>query len=478
MSLEGTLDERGGENDAGLRLARFAETVPQLATSEVAPAVRKTVDLVREELGRVSFQTPAGFTDLDFWPLGVEDHHPWPFGGEVERMLCVSPFATNGLLNRLPGREKGVLISRAQEVDKLHQGTLDRFERRYVLRQEAEDDEPDAEAVAGDERSEPSGDEGERLRGLHAKLYVADAGPEARVWTGSANATHAAFSGNVEFLVELRGSKEECGIDRILHGAEDETSLRQLLQEYVPPEVKPEPDPEQERLEAQADEVRDQIVAASLRARVAAHPDEHGRFAVDLFGSSAPHPNENASIQCRPATLGSDRAVPLEHSGSSLAEFELSLEAITAFFVFDVNVARGDENLTRSFVVNVPLDGAPEGRKDAVLSALLSDPRRIMRLILMLLAEGSGNEREIAIALGDPALQRAPGNGKAPSGVEVPLFEELVRALWNNPKALDRIEGMLAAVRREGGDHLIPEALGEIWPQIMKARGRIKKGRS
>ena len=479
LALEGTPDEQESETEAGLLLARFAETLPQLATSEVAPGVWETVNLVSGELGRVSFQTPPGFTGLDFWPLGLDNHRPKPFGRDVERMLCVSPFVTNGLLNSLPGREKGVLVSRAQELDKLQEGTLDRFAGRYVLRQEAEDDEPDAEG-AGDGRSKPAEDEGERLRGLHAKLYVADAGSEARIWTGSANATHAAFSGNVEFLVELRGNRGECGIDRILHGVEGETSFRQLLQEYVPPEPGTDlgTDPEQEKLEAQADEVRGRIAAVPIWARVSGFPNENGRYAVELQGSPAPNLDEGAIVQCRPITLGPDRSVPLKNVGPNLAEFDLSLEAITAFFVFEVNVTRGAKNLTRSFVVNAPLVNAPEGRKDAVLSTLLSDPRRIMRLILMLLAEVSGNEREIAIALGGAVGQRTPGNGKAPSSVEIPLFEELVRALWNNPRALDRIDGMLAAVRREGGDHLVPEELGEIWPQIMNARSEIKRGRA
>ena len=477
LVLEGTPDERGNENEAGLLLAGFADALPQLATSEVAPAVRETVDLLSGELGRISFQTPPGFTGLDFWPLGLNDHRPWPFGGDVERMLCVSPFVTKGLLSKLPSHEKGVLVSRAHELDKLEEGAIERFAGRYILRQEAEDDELDAEG-AGEGRRDPADDEEERLRGLHAKLYVADTGREARVWTGSANATHAAFSGNVEFLVELRGSKSECGIDRVLHGVEGETSFRQLLQEYMPPEAPPEPDPEQERLEAQADDVRGRIAAMSIRARVSGFPDESGRYAVELQGTSAPNFDETVTVRCRPATLGRDRAVPVKNAGPDLAEFDLSLEAVTSFFVFEVNVTEGDDGVTRSFVVNAPLIGAPEGRKDAVLSALLSDPQRLMRLILMLLAEGSTNEREIAIALGGAGRQRAPGNGKAPFGVEVPLFEELVRALWNNPRALDRIDRMLAAVRREGGDHLVPHELGEIWPQIMKARSELKRGRA
>jgi hypothetical protein len=81
----------------------------------------------------------------------------------------------------------------------------------------------------------PEDDENETLRGLHAKLYVADAGWDARLWTGSANATHAAFSGNIEFMVELAGKKSFCGIDRVLDASDDSTGLKDLLQRYEPP---------------------------------------------------------------------------------------------------------------------------------------------------------------------------------------------------------------------------------------------------
>jgi HKD family nuclease len=81
------------------------------------------------------------------------------------------------------------------------------------------------------------------LRGLHTKLYVADCGWQARLWTGSANATEAAFTHNVEFLVELRGKRADIGIDNLLQqespkGQQDKrVRLRDLLVPYSPPRL-------------------------------------------------------------------------------------------------------------------------------------------------------------------------------------------------------------------------------------------------
>ena len=248
LVLEGELAEQDEDYEAGATLAGFVETLPEFATGKVSPTVRENVEVVGRELRKVTFDAPPGFTKLDFWPLGIGQRR-WPFVGDVESMLCVSPFATSGLLQNLPGKERRILVSRPQELDKLEPETIDHFSEKYVLRQDAEDDESEAEGV--DDVRGVEADEGETLRGLHAKLYVADGGQEARVWTGSANATHAAFNGNIEFLVELAGEREECGIDRMLHGVEGETSLRQILQEYTPPDAEPDagadPDSELER---------------------------------------------------------------------------------------------------------------------------------------------------------------------------------------------------------------------------------------
>src|SRR5262249_42032504 len=72
-------------------------------------------------------------------------------------------------------------------------------------------------------------------RGLHAKLYVAEDGWNAHIWTGSANATTAALERNVEFLVQLTGKKSRVGIDRVL-GYEDKNGLHTLLTPFVPAE--------------------------------------------------------------------------------------------------------------------------------------------------------------------------------------------------------------------------------------------------
>lgn len=482
LVLEGEVSGRKRGNAANRPLGDFFAALPDLAVRDVPEHAREAVELVKQEIRRANFQLPAGFSNVRFWPLGLSRRNQWPFGDRVERLLCISPFIGKGLLGRLPGKSGGVLVSRPEELDALDPDPVETFGQTYVLRQEAEleDEAPEEEAdeVPGDASGRPrtEDEEGETLRGLHAKLYVADAGWNARIWTGSANATHAAFSGNIEFMVELAGKKSFCGIDRVLGTSDDSTGFKDLLQRYEPPTEPVKQDETRAMLENRADDVKRSLVGSSLSAAVTASNDGVVRYTVVLSAEENASVPEDVAVRCWPITLRHGQAVRVfDLTSPSVAQFKLSLEAITPFFAFEVTATEGEASFSRRFVLSVPLSGAPENRREAIVEALLSDRGRVMRLILMLLAEGSPEERQISLLLGKSRTGESSSNGTG-GVLSIPLFEEIVRALWNNPRSLDRIESMLATLRRsERGAELIPEGLDQIWPQVMETR-RARSG--
>src|SRR5690606_32518818 len=96
--------------------------------------------------------------------------------------------------------------------------------------------------------------------GLHAKLFVFDTPDGAVVLTGSANATEAAFGGNVEVLTELRGpgGPGGVGVDSVLGETRGEVGLSDLLVDYTPLE-RPVDASEDERLELEVDALRREL---------------------------------------------------------------------------------------------------------------------------------------------------------------------------------------------------------------------------
>jgi hypothetical protein len=309
---------------------------------------------------------------------------------------------------------------------------------------------------------------------LHAKLYVADAGWHARVWTGSANATNAAFERNVEFLVELQGKKSRCGIDSLLGNAEEDvTGLASLLQEYVPG-TEQKVDPEKTRLESLAEGARRALAAAEWSAKVTALSGEAERFEVRLLleEECAPEIAPEVHVRCWPITL-TDMAVDISSERGEVSVFSpLSFEALTTFFAFEVTASSEMTSVRQQFTLNVPLSGAPTNRQERILRSLLDSREKVLRLILLLLSE-EGQDKHEALIAAQGMLGGGAGNGSGP--VPFPLFEALVRALERDPSRLDQIAKLLDDLRKTPeGRHLIPEGLNDVWQPILEARRRLK----
>ena len=273
LSLEGELTDRTLAFKANHPLGNFIQALPGLALRATSDRITADVNLIQDELRRVRFQVPEGFTDYTFWPLGLPNHNTWPFQNRIDRMLVVSPFLSAGCLARLTNQgRRHVLISRLECLAELKPATFKGFEEVYALNPNADPEPTDEGALQNGKPADA---------GLHAKLFVAEAGWDASVWTGSANATNPAFKDNVEFLVELIGKKSAVGVDVVLGRQCDRGTLRELLVPYDVEAVPQPPDPEVRAQEELIDAARRDLVAITLEARVEPGAEERV-FALHL----------------------------------------------------------------------------------------------------------------------------------------------------------------------------------------------------
>jgi hypothetical protein len=228
LVLDGQLIKNSKEVAANRPLSDFVASLPRLARNpSLVERVQTQVDLIATELQRVQFELPAGFEQLLFHPLGLQGNSKSPIAGQIDRLLVVSPFVSEKRLHQLSQQGKrNILIARPEALEQIPLTTLGTFAQCYQISPAANPEDADAT---------PSTSTQAPLVGLHAKLYVAEAGPTVRIWTGSANATDAAFERNVEFLVELVGSKQQFGIDTLLALHDHEVSFRSLLEPFIPP---------------------------------------------------------------------------------------------------------------------------------------------------------------------------------------------------------------------------------------------------
>jgi len=443
-------------------LSDFVGGLPQLAHSKtVSDTTQQAIARMQQELRRVDFQPPPGFHTLKFHPIGIPTRGEFPLTKPIDRLLILSPFVADGGLQKLAQfGQDNVLISRPASLDAIPLETLANFQL-FQLSPYANPEEDDGEAAI---EAEDAMAEAAALVGLHAKLYVADAGPDARIWTGSANATEAAFALNVEFLVELIGAKERFGIDALLaHPKNNEINFRSMLEPFTPP---PEPIEIINDLEQLAAKVQGAIARLQFHAIVSPLEGdlEQYRLMLQVINPEQLQLSPDITVKCYP--LGhADLAVPLTTPVASTFTFlPLSCEAVTSFLAFEIRSADGKQ-LLKSCVMNVPIEGIPENRRQQILRSLLKDKNQVLRLLMFLLADSRADAVELlaAMGLGNTAVV-AESNGHDGYAPQFPLFEALVKALSHNPTQLDRIHHLVNDLRQLPEDEqLLPDEFEQIW---------------
>lgn len=455
------LDGTPSTDGAAEPLAAFVDWLADAAARAGSPRVAP-IRALASRLRQTAFVPADGFATARFHPLGIDGYTADPITGRRDRMLIVSPFLGATRLRQMAaGASRNILVSRPEEIAALPGDVSSLFSETLVLSDEGDPEAEDVESAAGVP--------GDGLRGLHAKLYVADAGRTSRVWVGSANATRAAAERNVELLVELEGPKNRVGIDRLL-GTGSDTGLRSLLRPFVPHETEPTSVSE---LEWILRDLASAIAQAGLAARVVERGDAYDLELSAPDGWVRPWTDE-ARIRCRPITLSASRAVRLDGVGGRLARFiKLPVTALSAFFAVDVSLRRGRERGTTQFVARWPLLGAPANRTEKVILSLLDTPERVLAFLRLMLAQPGGAESApggAILSLGASATAK----GIAWDVPTEPLFEALVRAVEEDPARLDPIARLVDDLSAsEDGRARLPDGFLEIWEPIDKARAAV-----
>ena len=472
------LDE--AEDNDGIPLGRdvssFLRALPTLAVDELQPDAQARVEEMATSIDGLTFAPPEGVTGGRFIALGLNGGPPgsWPFEATCERLAVVSPFLDRGLLARLPTATAGsTLVSRPEALDAVGGDSLRRFDEVFVLAPDAGDDrernpEPGGHA---DRTIDAARDPRLPLTGLHAKLFVVDRSDadDTRVYTGSANATSAAFERNVEALIELSGPADRLGVQALLSdGPQGEVSLRALLDPYrVPEEAGDAPEGEPE---SPLDRARLALAVCSLQATVERDPTEPldqnapERYRTRYETRRAPELPPEISIACRPATRPSAWAKEPTRApdGRLVVEFESEFEHLTAFLVVRLRDAEGETE----FVMPATVAGMPEDRSGRLLRSLLGTAARLLAYLLLLLSDYDSDLGSV-----QEALDRAQHPDFDPrQAIGLPLLEAMLDAAHRDPRRLEHVRRTVDELRgSSAGAELFPEAFDDVWSAVWAA---------
>lgn len=435
-------------------LAEFLESVSLRSTKAVTADRQAYLSTLAEDARRSEWELPPGFDEIQFHALGLARRPfawlPQTAESQWDELGVISPFVGPGALDALreSTRSASFLVSRPEELDGLAEPLPGGFSPVMVLDERAEYGEGDDDAPG-------------KLRGLHAKVYVAKRGWNTHLFIGSANATDAAlFHGrNVEFMAELIGKYTKVGRPESWLG---DKGLQHLLMPY-----------ERSPLTATEAAMAAQERLAALHRALSSLPlalecvAEGEDWALHLSGLDGLNTGD-AHVAVWPLTVSPERAVSLNgnQGNAPLVIGVVSKQDITSFTGFLLRI--GDEELR--FGLNVPLRNAPEGRDLEILRLALKNRDGFVRYLALLLGDwmpAGGND-------GDPAAggQGWWGNAHADG---MPLFEMLARAYAREPERLVQVAQVVERLQREGStdaDGLVPPAFLSIWKSFESAMKR------
>jgi len=461
VALDGPLIDRELAISANHPLADFFAELPKLSQHPLPDARKKSMARMVDELRRVKFELPEGFEDYRFWHGGLSSSGPTKFWARCDQALVIAPFISDDVLQWLArDATKAYLVSRLESLQALQAATIPFFKTIYTL-----DSNIETEEVAQDEEPPP----GEVLDGLHAKLFVADRGWNASVFAGSFNATNSAFYRNVEFMVELIGKKSRFGVTQFLQQTKGEAKFVDLLCEYRLADASPEADATAIELDRLLTVTESAITACgpTLTVEAVARTET---FDLTLRLQRPPKLPKDVSVTGWPITL----PPAVGRSLQALVKFEqLPYPQLTSFFAVQIVAQVGTSVRRHSFVLNLPLAGAPADRLPRLLASLIANKDQLLRYLLFMLASGS---EEVAARSDLIKILAESDTSTVPSENLPCLFEALLRTLHRHPEQLDRLAKLLEELGHSP-DHkaLLTDDFKAIWNPIWEAKTKAEQ---
>jgi hypothetical protein len=260
------------------------------------------------------------------------------------------------------------------------------------------------------------------------------------------------------------GKRSQCGVDAFLRQEKGETNFADLLQAYDVNAPSVPADATAQKLDDLLQAMKQALAAAGPRL-VVTSSGEQDLFDLNLEWERAPRwPDGKAEIRAWPITQPAERGQPF---GKSISFPRLSYGGLTPLIAFSITAKIGETERNSVFVMNLPLQGAPEDRQDRVVRSLIENRDQLLRYILFLLASGD----EAAASSGDlRGLLNSSEDGSNSGSKNPYVLETMLRALHRGPAQLERVASLWEVLRRQpGSSELLSDDFQKIWGPIWEA---------
>lgn len=426
--------------------------LPRITVHPVSEDVKALTLNVAGDLNRAAWVLPEHFDTLSLAVNGIGSEVWSP--SACARMGVISPFCDDTTLIQLArlSREKPVLVGRSDELAACSADTLALYERVSVL--------DDMAASEDGEEAEP-----ESLQGLHAKAFIQEVGWDTVLTVGSGNATQAALANrnlvnNVEVFATITGKSSKVGSVENILGAQ---GFGRLLCPFVAGDVSTDA-AAVKAAERRLEDVRRLICKAGLALRcerALAEGEDTAGWRVWLICARPLVFTSLASAFVWPITRGEghrrDVLVALTAGGNADLGV-MPLADLTRFIAFQL--ADSDSDARLLFSVGLPMDGVPAERHSAIFRSIITNRDAFFRYLRLLLSE-LGDPFAAALAAQSGGSEGAWGRG---GGDDVPLLEDLVRALCAGDDRLTAVERLITRLAAEdSATDPVPAEFRALW---------------
>lgn len=426
--------------------------LPRMTVQPISEDIRTlTLDVARD-LNRAAWVLPEHFDALSLAVNGIGPEVWSP--SACTRMGVISPFCDDTTLVQLAriSREKPLLVGRSDELAACSADTLALYERVSVL--------DDMAASEDGEEAEP-----ESLQGLHAKAFIQEIGWETVLTVGSGNATQAALANrklvnNVEVFASITGKSSKVGSVENILGTQ---GFGRLLRPFVAGDFLEEAAPAK-AAERRLEVVRRLICKAGLALRCErafAEGEDAAGWRIWLICSRPLVFTSLASAFVWPITRGEGHrrdVLAALAAGEDVDLGVLALADLTRFIAFQLADSGSEARLL--FSVGLPMDAIPAERHAAIFRSIITNRDAFFRYLRLLLSE-LGDPFAAALAAQSGGTDGAWGRG---GGDDVPLLEDLVRALCAGDGRLIAVERLITRLAAEdSATDPVPAEFRTLW---------------
>jgi len=458
LQLEGELLDRQRNISTNRPLRDFFSSLPGMANPArgLLGSQKLVVDTISDEIGRADFEVPSPFDNesLKFFPIGLSKRRDWPFA-EYNRLLVVSPFLQAPTMRLLLAQTKRLhLISTVDSLVALPESVSTEIDCWNI-----------APAIILDNDAEERTDQQVPTWDVHAKVYLGEQGRQTTLILGSANATEAAFTANVEFMVGLQAKKSDLAIDSFFE------NLKGIVESCAcdsSREVTPE-DAIVNELKEGLETIRRTISRLDWTAIASTSKD--GSIDVTVAIPAIPALKFDCRLSLHLITRKDEKGISVDSNGTprqTISYTNCRLEEVTTLWEMSLYLSTLGHELTETWVQSINID-LPAGRDDAIVRSLVSTKSSFQKYLYFLLADPELNAEEIARIL-KIRTDSVSGSEQNAPGFDMPLFEQLILALAEDPSKLDRINTLVQAVTGDPESKVLPDGFQPIWDALWRAR--------